>query len=734
MPKRQNSDDLQKVNNPLWDMEPEEDKGDEAKWKKAFSGTAGVAGKLSKKQATKLFSGLGVSMSQQEKQAVMDSIDKDGSGEVDFNEFKSAMKERMQVKKFKDVNSMLAGKVFGAIPGTGGGTANEEDGYVLDRRAWLGMLHPQTKERAMWDIGQMVALIYTFAVLPYRLAFGVETEPFYDANGECPVANTICGVPFWLDAAVDISFICDLVLNFNAYVKHPKTGLLTSDTKVIRRSYMRGWFAIDFLSSLPVDYSMRMYSGVSGDALDTQTMADARGAKAIRLLKLARMLRFARLAKLLNFKKMIRFAQIMRQKIGLTKMKMDIVWRMSVLAFILFLSAHVWGCSWIAIGRYYHKDHGGSYSETWWSKYARKKTNPNCVASATPDCMMPTTNIEQYINAFYFMLVTISTVGFGDIYPITYSEKVFITFVIIYGMFVYAYVIGQFADIVASAKRDQSMFEEKMRSVGTYLKFLEAPKALTKRVKQYYEYRYAKKTLFNEDAIFKELPSRVRRDLMLHRFQSIIQAIPFFRGCDDGLILSICLHFSTHSCVPGDVICEAGSSDRELILIDRGRAEAKSNADGTGSAIMVHPAGSFFGEMEFLGLSLERKSTVVAATYCELFVLVHKDIEGLLTSNPDLQRKIERYATLRKQMFQAISNGASDVDLKNLAGKLDESNVERPEGTEAAEIADNSHALLVEAAALIHDAERPSIETCVMEAVLQGTLTIDQIRDCLEEE
>ena len=48
----------------------------------------------------------------------------------------------------------------------------------------------------------------------------------------------------------------------------------------------------------------------------------------------------------------------------------------------------------------------------------------------------------QYLSAFYFAMVTITTVGYGDLLPATEMEREFVMVSIMFGIFLYAYIIG----------------------------------------------------------------------------------------------------------------------------------------------------------------------------------------------------------------------------------------------------------------------------------------------------
>lgn len=54
---------------------------------------------------------------------------------------------------------------------------------------------------------------------------------------------------------------------------------------------------------------------------------------------------------------------------------------------------------------------------------------------------------SRYINSFYFSVVTMSTIGYGDIAPITDDEKLFMIFMSLFASMLFGYTINSLATI-----------------------------------------------------------------------------------------------------------------------------------------------------------------------------------------------------------------------------------------------------------------------------------------------
>eukprot|EP01052_Picozoa_sp_SAG31_P007237 SAG31_NODE_343_length_17426_cov_35.294443_5_plen_103_part_00 len=75
-----------------------------------------------------------------------------------------------------------------------------------------------------------------------------------------------------------------------------------------------------------------------------------------------------------------------------------------------------------------------------------------------------------YTDVVYFALVTMTSVGYGDMLSKTNAERSLNILMIITGGFVYAFIVGSFGQMVDQMNHDVAQFDKKMRSVSALLK------------------------------------------------------------------------------------------------------------------------------------------------------------------------------------------------------------------------------------------------------------------------
>ncbi len=82
---------------------------------------------------------------------------------------------------------------------------------------------------------------------------------------------------------------------------------------------------------------------------------------------------------------------------------------------------------------------------------------------------------ECYLQALYWCITTLTTVGYGDIIPLTNEQRVYTIVVMILGVGMYGYVIGNVANLLSNIDRAKSHYLTNMERLSTFLKYRHIP-------------------------------------------------------------------------------------------------------------------------------------------------------------------------------------------------------------------------------------------------------------------
>eukprot|EP01137_Pigoraptor_chileana_P010643 Opistho-2@60485 len=162
----------------------------------------------------------------------------------------------------------------------------QESGFFLrkgfganDVKGENGLIHPKSKFRLVWDVCCILLVLYTLIILPVHVAFYFDGATF--------------GL-FVFNSLVDFFFVADIIIIFFTGISDDLNRRIIWDRRTVAMRYVRGWFAIDLISTLPLDIIIEPFGG--GDSAETVgNMPTA--VRVIKLLYLVKILRVFRLGR-----------------------------------------------------------------------------------------------------------------------------------------------------------------------------------------------------------------------------------------------------------------------------------------------------------------------------------------------------------------------------------------------------------------------------------------------------
>lgn len=138
--------------------------------------------------------------------------------------------------------------------------------------------------RFYWDIVMLMLMMSNLVILPWGITF------FEDQN-------TIPWITF--NVLSDTLFLMDLVFNFRTGIAGEDSHIIL-DPKEIRMHYLRTWFMVDFVSSIPVDYIFLIVDLESRHE-SSDVYRTARALRIVRFTKILSLLRLLRLSRLIRY-------------------------------------------------------------------------------------------------------------------------------------------------------------------------------------------------------------------------------------------------------------------------------------------------------------------------------------------------------------------------------------------------------------------------------------------------
>lgn len=469
---------------------------------------------------------------------------------------------------------------------------------VLDEneaREWLELkrsgaasliMHPESNFRKYWDLFSMVLIIYSCITIPYRLGFSVE-----------PTDSQLL-----FDRVVDLIFMIDCGLTFRTAIFIDQR--IVVDSNVIAKTYAKGWLFLDFFSSFPFDVLL--------DASGSSDNPDA-----ARILKLIRIFRMIKILRMVRIKRLLKkFQDEMSIKNGvMISLKF---------AIITIMASHFLACLWFSQST-------GNSQNNWALKYCvwadKDSYNDDCgldvcrVQSCEAACggnsrdsidpatlniveVSATAEIEecldecvqcnpsvQYTASIYYALVTMTTIGYGDVLPTNDSERIFASVAMLIGASIFAYAITNMCQVVHNLNPADVAVKSRMDDLTDLINFLGLNRLLRHKIMEnfFYKTNTSGCSHNNEEAILKDMSRAQRQEIVLYTVRKYIEAVPVFRKYNikdpdpqkartAGRVLGrIASHLSSSAFAPGDRICQQGTHAFAMFMVAGGHVSVRQN-------------------------------------------------------------------------------------------------------------------------------------------------------------
>lgn len=136
--------------------------------------------------------------------------------------------------------------------------------------------------RFYWDLIMLIMMVGNLVIIPVGITFFTEqtTTPWIIFN-----------------VASDTVFLLDLIMNFRTGTVNEDSSEIILDPKVIKMNYLKSWFVVDFISSIPVDYIFLIVE----KGMDSEVYKTARALRIVRFTKILSLLRLLRLSRLIRY-------------------------------------------------------------------------------------------------------------------------------------------------------------------------------------------------------------------------------------------------------------------------------------------------------------------------------------------------------------------------------------------------------------------------------------------------
>jgi CRP-like cAMP-binding protein len=424
-------------------------------------------------------------------------------------------------------------------------------------RAALKIIHPK-KDLWInkWNLLLAAALGFTALITPFEIAF---------------LQVSLNGL-FVINRLIDFTFFADIWINFRLAFWDSNERKYVTDPQLIRRHYMRSWFLLDAISTIPWDIFDVV--DIGADVSDLKVL---RIAKLIKLTKLFRMIKASRSMK------------AVQEALNWTNEGMNFFTK--IIAFLLTI--HWIACFWGL---------GVTFQSNSWAD--------NKMADLGVDVIGPD---SLYVYCLCFSVTSMVMGESENAIPFSDADRVMSCCCMIVGGSVYAYLIGSVCGLISERDPASKEFKDACDLIHKFCREKQVSPELTAQLKEYF---LRSEDMFRDQwyrRVYVHMPPSLQKSVALETNGTWVGSVAFLNAESqderEAFTAHIVQMLEPRAFPPKEEIFTAGHVCRSMMIVTKGMATKSVRR-----ASNVLKTGSHFGD-EMILENATLPYTVTAITY-----------------------------------------------------------------------------------------------------------------------
>ncbi|XXG81801.1 hypothetical protein AAC387_Pa09g2370 [Persea americana] len=264
--------------------------------------------------------------------------------------------------------------------------------------------------------------------------------------------------------------------------------------------------------------------------------------------------------------------------------------------------------------------------------------------------------LKRYLTSLYFAIVTMATVGYGDIHAVNSREMIFIMIYLTSDMLLGAYLVGNMTALIVKGSKTERL-RDKLKDLTQYMirNKLGTENGIHDEIKRHMLMEYESSNI--KAVVLQDIPISLRHKIRQKLYKPCIEKVPLFKECSPEFINGIVNRLHEECFYPEKVIVEKGDAIDQLYFIcDEEPVVVGTGEDG--QDMLLEPNSSF-GEIAIL-CNIPQPYTVRIDKPCRLLRVDRQSFSNIL----------QIYVSDRRTILRNLLGGKESNHFKHLQSDI----------------------------------------------------------------
>lgn len=382
-------------------------------------------------------------------------------------------------------------------------------------------IHPKSDFAYYFNLIQAIFLLLYFIFHPINLCFSLRSRALNYTKDRVGIIGLIS----------DFIFLIAFILKFF-------TGYYKEETVIFRLSkvtfeFLTNGFIFDFFISFPFNLVYFFYPYYDHTSIDSGFFSFIYYGKWIRLGSIFKVWDY------IDY-----FFTDNETTENSTVSKQVLIFK-SIICFLI--ATHYFNCIWIFIG------FAEATEGNWLSRFG----------------FIDIDDISIYLASFYFNMVTILTVGYGDIAPATINERLYISIFLFFSNLIYSFIISWMSSVISEDSRKQILLNQKKEVMNRILNDYSVSEVLVKQIKKSLAFMVNNSTS-DVNSLLNTLPDGLKNQIYKRIYEAKIGKLEFFKEASDEFILYCIPRIEQVSLKKSETLISMGDIFTEMFMVNKG--------------------------------------------------------------------------------------------------------------------------------------------------------------------